>query len=124
MQNRLIAPSIYQTLQKGILKKACTDLKTSQKQLIQAEKMGALANPDQLAEILVDMKIDSLEEVFFPLWHQPRSLEIGTMARCLAGFQMKTKTIEASVEKTTKIVYTLKIYTQSSTVFTVLLPIG
>jgi signal transduction histidine kinase/GAF domain-containing protein len=196
----LVSPSLYQSLQKNKVEKAFQNLKTSQEQLIQSEKMAALGNliggvaheintpigaikasaenmrasldelflfaprlirelednvmilveklldragknpnfstkeerkvrkflakslqdlgipnDEFIAEVLVEIKIDTFEEEYTQIYKHPRVIEILKLIRGLAGLKLKTNTIETAVDKTAKIVYALKSYAQKDT---------
>ena len=72
-------------------------------------------NDEYIAEILVEIKIDTFEEEYIQIYKHPRVLEILKLIRGLAGLKLKTNTIETAVDKTAKIVYALKSYAQKDT---------
>ncbi len=78
------------------------------------EEKGILET-EKIADTLVELKISEVEEEYLPLWHHPRSVEISKLTRDLAGLNKLSRTINSAVDKTTKIVYALKTYSNNET---------
>jgi signal transduction histidine kinase len=72
-----------------------------------------IEHAEEISEVLVQLKIDSLNEEFLPLWKNPKNKQILKLIFDLGGLKIKSKNIDTSVEKTSKIVYALKSYAKT-----------
>jgi signal transduction histidine kinase len=70
-----------------------------------------IANALEVSEHLSMLKLNEISDEYLPLWSHPKSSEILKLISDLYGLKQKSKIIEASVDKTSKIVYALKSYT-------------
>jgi signal transduction histidine kinase len=70
-------------------------------------------NADEVSRILVELKIDTVNETYLSFWKSPKSHEIAKIIYDLAGLKIKSKNIDNAVDKTSKIVYALKNYAKS-----------
>ena len=72
-------------------------------------------NADEISRILVEVKIDTINEKYLEFWKSPKSHEIAKIIYSLAGLKIKSKNIDNAVDKTSKIVYALKNYAKTDT---------
>ena len=70
-----------------------------------------IANALEVSEHLSMLKLSEISDEYLPLWNHPKSNEILRLMSDLYGLKQKSKIIEVSVDKTSKIVYALKSYT-------------
>jgi len=67
-------------------------------------------NPDNYADILVDLGVDSSIEFLIPLLQEKNAPELMNAIRDLCLIQKNSKNIDIAVDKAAKVVYALKIY--------------
>ena len=67
-------------------------------------------NPDNYADILVDLGVDSSIEFLIPLLQEKKAPELMNAIRDLCLIQKNSKNIDIAVDKAAKVVYALKIY--------------
>jgi signal transduction histidine kinase len=70
-------------------------------------------NPDEISEVLIQLKIDTINEEYLPLWRKENNIKIAKIIYELAGLKLKSKNIDNAVEKTSKIIYALKSYAKT-----------
>ena len=74
---------------------------------LEAEK---IQDADTMADTLVDMGIYSGSEEFLPLFKKSECPDLVEIAYKLSGLQRGTKTIEAAMDRASKVVFALKTY--------------
>ena len=72
-----------------------------------------IKNADEVSRLLVELKIDKINEEYLIFWKSPKSQQITKIIYDLAGLKIKSKNIDNAVEKTSKIVYALKNYAKT-----------
>jgi signal transduction histidine kinase len=97
------------------------DLSTKEERKLKKTLSSTLADKgileiDKVAETLVELKITEIEDEFLPLWNHPRCNEVIKLTRDLAGLNKLSKTINSAVDKTSKIVYALKSYSNTESI--------
>jgi len=80
------------------------------KELIEKFNKNGIQNSEDICQYLVDIKIVNLSEEDIMIFNHPRSADIIKYIYNMGGLKIKTKNIETSVDKTSKIVYALKSY--------------
>ena len=71
---------------------------------------NGIENPDEYADILVDLGVDSSIDFLIPLLKEKNSSELMNAIRDLCLIQKNSKNIDVAVDKAAKVVYALKIY--------------
>ena len=97
------------------------DLSTKEERKLKKTLSSTLADKgileiDKVAETLVELKITEIDDEFLPLWNHPRCNEVIKLTRDLAGLNKLSKTINSAVDKTSKIVYALKSYSNTESI--------
>lgn len=80
------------------------------KELIEKFTKYEIDNADFICQYLVDIKVVDLNKDDIMLFKHPKSMDIIKYIYNMGGLKIKTKNIETSVDKTSKIVYALKSY--------------
>lgn len=80
------------------------------KQHIEFLTEKGVENPDNYADILVDLGVDSSIEFLVPLLKEKNAVELMNAIRDLCLIQKNSKNIDIAVDKAAKVVYALKIY--------------
>ncbi len=70
-----------------------------------------ISNALEVSEHLSTLKLTEISDEYLPLWKDPKSSEILKLISDFYGLKQKSKIIESSVDKTSKIIYALKSYT-------------
>jgi len=97
------------------------DLSTKEERKLKKILSSTLADKgileiDKVAETLVELKITEIDDEFLPLWNHPRCNEVIKLTRDLGGLNKLSKTINSAVDKTSKIVYALKSYSNTESI--------
>ena len=93
---------------KGII--STRESRKIKKNLISKLETKGITKAESIAELLVDMQIEDIDDNFDVIWKHSQCLQIVKLVHSLVGLRMKSNTIETAVEKTSKIVYALKSY--------------
>jgi signal transduction histidine kinase len=80
------------------------------KELIEKFNKNGIENSDDICQYLIDIKIVDLSIEDIMIFKHPKSSDIIKYIYNMGGLKIKTKNIETSVDKTSKIVYALKSY--------------
>jgi signal transduction histidine kinase len=80
------------------------------KELIEKFTKYEIENADFICQYLVDIKVVDLNIDDIMIFKHPKSMDIIKYIYNMGGLKIKTKNIETSVDKTSKIVYALKSY--------------
>lgn len=73
-------------------------------------------SPEFIADILVQLKIEKIEDEYLELFSTEKSKDIAVLLDNLAGLRLKIKNIDIAIDKTSKIIYALKSYSKSDSV--------
>ncbi|MGL4378933.1 MAG: hybrid sensor histidine kinase/response regulator [Microcoleaceae cyanobacterium] len=85
------------------------EMRNNRKKLAQLLKENDIANYQELADMLADMKIDSLEG-FLPLLRENQGIKLFQKAYEVSNLKSSTNTIITATEKSAKVIYALKVY--------------
>ena len=82
------------------------------KTLISKLESYNIENPEYFSDLLVQLRVDTIDEKYLPIFQHPKSMDIIRLIFNLGGIKLKLKTIDTSVNKTSKIIYALKSFTR------------
>jgi signal transduction histidine kinase len=70
--------------------------------------LDGIINSEELASFLVELKVYNNNKYYYPLWKHPKSNLIVSLLEKSRGIIINSLNIDTSVNKTSKVVYTLK----------------
>jgi len=70
--------------------------------------LDGIINSEELASFLVELKVYNNNKYYYPLWNHPKSNLIVSLLEKSRGIIINSLNIDTSVNKTSKVVYTLK----------------
>ncbi|TGL57864.1 GHKL domain-containing protein [Leptospira ognonensis] len=87
------------------------ELRIRKKDLIIKLKNLSVSDADEIADLLANLGISEINERYLPLWRHHKVDEIIRFIASFTGLKAKSDNINIAVEKTVKIIYALKAYT-------------
>lgn len=82
----------------------------AKKEISSILEVNGIKEADEIAQILVEIKVRELLDSDLELFRHPISLDLVKFIYNFGGLKIKANTIETAVDKTSKIVYALKSY--------------
>jgi two-component system, NtrC family, sensor kinase len=82
----------------------------AKKEISSLLEQNGVSEPEEIAQILVEIKVRELHDTDLELFRHPISLDLVKYIYNFGGLKIKANTIETAVDKTSKIVYALKSY--------------
>ncbi len=80
------------------------------KDLLEKMKSYEIPSAEYIADMLIQMKISTLDEEYLPLWKSPGNKEVIQLIYDFIGLKIKKENIDRAVEKTSKVIFALKKY--------------